>query len=123
MVRAFRLVVFAQPFTEMVGLHPHNGIALLIEVGRAAKSLYRDVIFLDLFTGAFEISGADIRQNVGEVWRPIENAGRQNGVQLILLMAKLRSRVHGQIPDVVEAVYTGEKRLSTLLSRHKLRYI
>ena len=99
MVRPVGLVVFAQPLAQAMGLHADDGIALLVEIGRTPEGLHRDVVFLDLLGGAFEIFGADVGQQLRQVRGAVENAGCQNAIQLMSFLPKIGCRLHGKRPQ------------------------
>ena len=102
MVRPVGLVVFAQPLTQTMRLHADNRIALLVEIGRTPQSLHRDVVFLDLFGGAFKIFSAHVGQHLRQVRGAAEYAGCQNAIQLMSFLPKVGCRLHGKRPRLVE---------------------
>ena len=102
MVRPVGLVVFAQPLAQTMRLYADDGIALLVEIGRTPQSLHRDVVFLDLFGGAFEVFGAHVGQHLRQVRGAVEYAGCQNAVQLMSFLPKVGCRLHGKRPRLVE---------------------
>ena len=93
-VRPVGLVVFAQPLAQTVGLHPYDGIALLVEIGRPPERFHRDVVFLDLLGRAFEILGADVRQQLRQIGSAVEYAGCQDGIQFMSFLPKIGGCLH-----------------------------
>jgi hypothetical protein len=94
MVRAFGLIIFAQPFAQTMRFHAHDRVSLLIEIRGTSQCVHRDVVFLDLFRRALEILGAHILEQLRQVRRAVKDAGSQDCFQFTSFLGKVADRMH-----------------------------
>ena len=86
MVRPFRVIVFTQPLAQAMGLHAHDGVALLIEIGRPPEGVYPDVVLLDLLRSALEVLVANVDEQLREIRRAMKYTGGQNCFQFMFFL-------------------------------------
>ncbi len=80
--RTLVLVVFPEAFAEAVSFDADDGIALLVELRRAAERLDGDVVFLDLVGPALEVFAANIFEDVSQIRGAVKDTGGENRLQL-----------------------------------------
>ena len=97
-VRSFILVIFGQPLPEPVGLHPNDGIPLLVKVGRTPKRLHGDGVFFQIVYGALEVPGRDVDEQLLQPRRPAEGSRLENCFDFLPFFEKASSDRHDSLP-------------------------
>src|ERR1051326_2859483 len=100
-----------------MGLHPHDGIALLIEYRRSPQCFDRDVVLFDLLGGSFKILGANVGQHLRQIGSPMQYPGVQDCLQFTFLLDEAGATLHVFSPRLDATQYTRPKtRFSTPLT-------
>ena len=72
MLRAFGPIVLFQTLAEKMHCHSDNRVDLRIEIVRAPKGVYRDVVFLDIVGRSLEMFFANEVQGFDQIARSTE---------------------------------------------------
>ena len=84
-------VILLQSLAQPGGFHSNNGVLIRIEVRTAPKRLDRDVVLLDPGRLAGEVALANVRQELAQAGRTLENLGGEHRVDFASLPLSLRT--------------------------------
>jgi hypothetical protein len=117
---AILFVVLLEQASNLMRLHPHNGISLRIEIDSAIVNLYADEVFIQLVAIAQECLFGNKFKKPGFFGRVGEVLALQNAAQFFALLEERDwrrsgnvNRDHCRVPT--EAAWEGTSRCSKFL--------
>src|ERR1700683_3762631 len=85
---ALAFIIKVETLSQQMGVNPHDGVSLRIEIWRAAQRFHGDVVFLEAGRFPLKMLLTDISKNAGKIRSPLKQSGGLHSVKLRALTGK-----------------------------------